>query len=562
MDNCQDLATKQDLLNLYQLVNEQASRIDRLESEIERIKLEIIAITTGLVAVVAVAAAPLIAAAVAGVAAELAALSASLFGAVAVVEAEIVAVGGVASSALALAGATQAELVFVETEIVAVGGVAGSALATAAATEAQLITLGTILQGEIVAVEATAAGASLLATTAQASAGGALVLATATQGELALIESQILTLSRTPGPPGKTGLRGEKGDRGERGYDGEKGDRGERGYDGEKGDRGERGYDGEKGDRGLDGSDGSDGRDGSDGSDGRDGDRGLDGIDGKNGSNGSDGRDGSDGSDGRDGRDGSDGRDGRDGSDGRDGRDGDFSGGNEPDTCAIDLIYQDSTLTANLTVNNSSATDNVKIMEFTVIQVEKVTCESGIVKSEMISVAVLKGTEDAEKEAYEARAKMLKAQCESECIAAVPEWWQIRPEGARPQLVIHFGEPKKDGSIGMANYALTIPHFSGTKDDAKKMKLKWRKGSVEGILTLKDNSKVIVNAVSKAEAERILNYTKKYISSGMLVDSFTKIGERKGQSFKQITVAPKVARYFLQGAKSMKPNWVVKIEQE
>jgi hypothetical protein len=158
--------------------------------------------------------------------------------------------------------------------------------------------------------------------------------------------------------------------------------------------------------------------------------------------------------------------------------------------------------------------------------------------------------------------EMVKIQCEIEPIAAVPEWWQLRPEGNRPQLIVQFGEKKEDGKIGKAIYTLTIPHFSGSKEDAKEINFEWRKGSIEGILTLKDNSKLIVNAVSEQEVEKIFGIAKKWIKEAMLVDSFSKIGQRKGQPFKQITAVAKVARFFPEGTKSEKPDWVVRLDRD
>jgi hypothetical protein len=230
--------------------------------------------------------------------------------------------------------------------------------------------------------------------------------------------------------------------------------------------------------------------------------------------------------------------------------------------CGLTLTYVDNKLKADLTVGQCNSVAEVKILEFETIDVEQITCEDGKVKSQIISVAVLKGTQAAEIEAYRARAEMLKAQCLLEPIAAIPEWWQLRPESHRPQLIIQFGEVRADGSIGKAMYPLTIPHFIGTKEDAKKINFKWRKGSIEGILTLKDNSKLIVNAVSKEEANRIIALTTAYIKDTQLTGSFSKIGERKGQPFKQIIVAPKVARFFAEGAKSTSPTWVVRLDEQ
>jgi hypothetical protein len=78
MSNCQNLATKQDVINLYQLINQQAARIDNHEKEIEWLKVKVLALITGIAAMVAIAAAPLIATAIAGVITQISTLGASI----------------------------------------------------------------------------------------------------------------------------------------------------------------------------------------------------------------------------------------------------------------------------------------------------------------------------------------------------------------------------------------------------------------------------------------------------------------------------------------------------
>ncbi|QYO68198.1 hypothetical protein [Leptolyngbya sp. 7M] len=148
--------------------------------------------------------------------------------------------------------------------------------------------------------------------------------------------------------------------------------------------------------------------------------------------------------------------------------------------------------------------------------------------------------------------------CEIDAIAAVPEHWQLRPEAQRPQLVIFYAEKLENGAIGRTRWPLTIPHYTGSRNPKFP---DYRKGQWEGILTLRDNSKLIVNASSKYEAERVIRAMKKYINSDYLVNSFVKVGERKGQPLKRVEVTPVTARYFSTGQMDMKPNWMTRFRK-
>lgn len=145
-----------------------------------------------------------------------------------------------------------------------------------------------------------------------------------------------------------------------------------------------------------------------------------------------------------------------------------------------------------------------------------------------------------------------------EPIAAVPEWWQVRPEGSRSQLIVQFGQDLGDGKVGSPKYPLTIPHFNTSYDISEGIPIPpYRKGQWEGILTLADNSKVIVNAYTPEIAEMVLTSIKPLIRASMTAGSFMKIGERKGQALSNIVVVPKIAKYFSVGVQNTKPDWVV-----
>ncbi|MEH2454488.1 hypothetical protein [Nostoc sp.] len=148
----------------------------------------------------------------------------------------------------------------------------------------------------------------------------------------------------------------------------------------------------------------------------------------------------------------------------------------------------------------------------------------------------------------------------NQAIAAVPEWWQVRPEGKRPQLIILCGEKNDKGHIGYLIYPITIPHPKTTRHQTSPIP-DYKKGNTEAILTLKDNSKVIVNAYDNDTANSLMEAIKPLIDPTYLEGSFTKVGLRKGQALLEITVTAKEGRYFSQGLKNTKPDWIDKYTQ-
>lgn len=139
--------------------------------------------------------------------------------------------------------------------------------------------------------------------------------------------------------------------------------------------------------------------------------------------------------------------------------------------------------------------------------------------------------------------------------ASVPEWWQLRAEAKRPQLVIQFANKGRAGRPGRSRFSLTIPHYKGTTRPTKSPIPPYRKGQHEGILTLFDNSKVIVNAFSDAEAERVLEAAKKHIKTRLLKGAHIKIGIRKGPKLSTTEVIPVLGNYYPTGLQNLTPKW-------
>ncbi|BAY16888.1 hypothetical protein NIES21_27220 [Anabaenopsis circularis NIES-21] len=155
---------------------------------------------------------------------------------------------------------------------------------------------------------------------------------------------------------------------------------------------------------------------------------------------------------------------------------------------------------------------------------------------------------------------LARNQQEQECnaIASLPERYQIPVDGHIPQLICLFREVKEDGSLGDDYYPITMPHpASDQQPNTNNPPLPtYKKGSWEGILTLKDNSKAFVNAETKEEAERMLEAIKAKTHTDFLVGSFQKIGQRKGQALKEINVKLFRCDYYPTGTKNAKPQWI------
>jgi hypothetical protein len=170
---------------------------------------------------------------------------------------------------------------------------------------------------------------------------------------------------------------------------------------------------------------------------------------------------------------------------------------------------------------------------------------------------VPKSFSDFATEMFDRMSRIEGQQCQ-ECtaIATVPEWWEYRPESKRPQGILVFQELKADGTIGNDPYSITIPHCNLGTAPIKAPLTTYKKGNWQGILTLKDNSKLIVNCVDVDEVNRVIGALSKVIDPAYLVGSFVKIGPHRGLDYKTITVRVMRLDYYPNGSKNMKPAYV------
>jgi hypothetical protein len=177
-------------------------------------------------------------------------------------------------------------------------------------------------------------------------------------------------------------------------------------------------------------------------------------------------------------------------------------------------------------------------------------------------ITVLKGSEQAIQGLYQNLADIEALQCKAgDVYAAVPEWWQIRPEAQRPQLILQFCAKLSQGKYGPPMYSITIPH---PKTTAKLLSIpldSYKKGSFEGELKLADNSKIIVNCESQKEAERVLSIITSMVSNQMLEGSSIKLSERRGKPVKKQDMYIRIATLFEKGvADSNNYKWKSKYE--
>lgn len=136
---------------------------------------------------------------------------------------------------------------------------------------------------------------------------------------------------------------------------------------------------------------------------------------------------------------------------------------------------------------------------------------------------------------------------ESDQCLAMPEHWQLKPEGHRPQLVVQCAEVKEDGTLGSAKYVVTIPHYQYNPDSPGKPFDRMYKGKYYGVLRLNDNSKIQVYCDSESEARRVLTMIGYCIDPQQTYQTYIRTGEISNPNFKNVLVYPKYATYYSKG---------------
>lgn len=159
-----------------------------------------------------------------------------------------------------------------------------------------------------------------------------------------------------------------------------------------------------------------------------------------------------------------------------------------------------------------------------------------------------------EDSAIECQVKMLyfSGYLATETINSFPEGWEMKKGQNIPQLAIIFRDTDKKAISG--NYTLHIPHYNG----AKTPKLpSYTKGDYWARWILKDNSQIIVNASTEAEALRVISILERQVEAKFRTDKviWLKVGHHTVGAIKKIKVAPIRADYYPNGKENSYPKW-------
>ena len=145
--------------------------------------------------------------------------------------------------------------------------------------------------------------------------------------------------------------------------------------------------------------------------------------------------------------------------------------------------------------------------------------------------------------------------CPPDTHGSIPESYIAKAPTIKPQLQIQF---KESSGNSHSRWHITIPHFNQAFKDRLYFP-EYEKGNVRCVLTLKDNSKIVVNAASKAEGQTIITACLSYVEPGYAV-SITEMSSHEfpNRNIKRVRVKACFAQYF-SGTLEAPPNWIRRI---
>lgn len=186
-----------------------------------------------------------------------------------------------------------------------------------------------------------------------------------------------------------------------------------------------------------------------------------------------------------------------------------------------------------------------------------VESEKGECKLKTITLEVRKGSvNQSQKDALAKSAQLALKGCQSNmAVATIPDWWQTRIGADRPQAVVYFREwnGKKFGDY---THQVSIPHYSKPKNYKPQFPI-MKKGDNNGIMVLKDNSKIVVNCVSKNEAKKMLDFLKSLVGVAYAKKVFTKFGAYQDGSLKKVETKAVRLDFYSKGQEFSAPDWSV-----
>ena len=149
-------------------------------------------------------------------------------------------------------------------------------------------------------------------------------------------------------------------------------------------------------------------------------------------------------------------------------------------------------------------------------------------------------------------------ECDGTAIAIFPDWWQTKLNADRPQLAILYRE--WDGrKFGAYYHTQHIPHYNKPKS-YKPTFPDIKKGNIMGMLTLTDNSKIIINGASNAEVKKVINAFKTFVDGKFKKGiKEPKLGERPDE-IKKVTTRAIRAEFYSKGQLDTKPDWSIELQ--
>lgn len=136
--------------------------------------------------------------------------------------------------------------------------------------------------------------------------------------------------------------------------------------------------------------------------------------------------------------------------------------------------------------------------------------------------------------------------------ATYPDGWQVKKGHDISQLVIVYRNSDKKSISG--DYPLTIPHYNGTRNPKIPS---YHKGDHWARWILKDNSHIVVNAKTEAEALRVIRRLEKYVERKFQTNEtpWLVTGETAKGTYKEFKAVPIRADYYPEGKKNSYPTW-------
>lgn len=179
------------------------------------------------------------------------------------------------------------------------------------------------------------------------------------------------------------------------------------------------------------------------------------------------------------------------------------------------------------------------------------TCEDGEFKTETKTLSLAEEPTDKLRAEFDSMLLQASRSCGLEPVAAIPDWWQVRIGAERPQIVVIYRR-----GTSATYHQISLPHPANTDKWTENELGDYRKGSYQAILTLKDNSKFIINCIDEAEALRMIARAKSLINPEMILNPSPEfVSRRRGAVVSDGNMFGRSSLYFSKGQKDAKPDW-------